>query len=445
MLRTKTESIELNRRNKMAFLGMRGTGDFVANQAPENWRETLLRLYPNGMSPLTAMLSKMNSKKLTDGPVFHWWTKQFPSQRGTVTGVYTTTDLSTPYAGGGVAGSNVYVKLSEADASQFRVGHQVLLRDASDSTVDVNAYVFGVQRSGANSYLACRLLEADDNSTINDLSDCDTVLVIGNANPEGSTIPDAIAYDPVETYNYTQIFQTSLEITRTAMRTGLRTPEAYKEAKREGLELHGVEMEKAAFWGVRYITTGPNGKPMRFTRGIIPSIKEFASDNVSNYSLDPAFAGKTWLQGGEEWLDTRLERIFRYGGSERMCYVGSGALLGLQKLVKATGQFTFTPMTTSYGIKVTEWITPFGAIYLKTHPLFSYEATTRNMMVLLEPKNITWNYIDDTFFKSDKSETQGGISSIDGRKEAWITEGGFEMDLPETAGLLEGIGVDNAG
>ncbi len=63
----------------MAFLGMRGTGDWAANERPENWRQGILRLYPNGMAPLTAILSKMKNSS-TDDPVFHWWTKSLASQ-----------------------------------------------------------------------------------------------------------------------------------------------------------------------------------------------------------------------------------------------------------------------------------------------------------------------------------------------------------------------------
>ena len=48
------------------FLGMRGTGDWVADQRPMNWREQILYLYPNGMAPLTAILSMMSSEKVDD-------------------------------------------------------------------------------------------------------------------------------------------------------------------------------------------------------------------------------------------------------------------------------------------------------------------------------------------------------------------------------------------
>jgi len=50
----------------MGFLGMRGTGDWVTDARPKNYRETMLFLYPNGDLPLTAMMSKMKNEKVDD-------------------------------------------------------------------------------------------------------------------------------------------------------------------------------------------------------------------------------------------------------------------------------------------------------------------------------------------------------------------------------------------
>jgi len=50
----------------MAFLGMRGNGDWATDQRPKNWREGILFLFPNGDSPLNAILSKMGSEKVND-------------------------------------------------------------------------------------------------------------------------------------------------------------------------------------------------------------------------------------------------------------------------------------------------------------------------------------------------------------------------------------------
>lgn len=426
------------------FCGLRATGDLVTNELADNWRAGILRIFPNGMAPLTGLTALMTSEKLTEGPHYHWWTKTLTTQRATVTGIYTDTALGTAYTSGGVAGSILYVKMSEADSAYFRAGHQVLLRDASDYNVDVNAKVLSVTANGASSYIVVRLLEADDNATAtsHDLSDADTCLIVGNINPQGGTRPEAITQGPTEFSNYTQIFRNSLDLARTLMQTRLRTGDAYQEAKKDALEQHSIEMEKAFFWGIQSSNTGANGKPETTTDGIVPLIKTYGT--TSDYSLDTNYSGKTWLDGGADWLDEQLEVIFRYGSQERLGFAGSGAILGIQKLVKELGFYTVNVQTTSFGMKVLEWVTPFGSLYLKTHPLFSYEATTRNSVVLIEPKNIKYRFIQDTMFKADNTDTQGGGTGKDGKEEEYLTECGLEMHYPLTCGYLNGFNTDSA-
>lgn len=428
----------------MAFLGMRGNGDWVTDQRPKNWREAILFRFPNGDAPLTAIMSKMASEK-TDDPEFNWWTKGLPTQRAAITGIYSDSSLSVSYVSGGVAGDILYVKMAAADLTQFRVGHQILLRDASDLTVDVNVKVVGRDSNGASSYLQVSLLEADDNSTTGDLSDADVAYIVGNINAEGAAMPDAIAYDPTKWYNYTQIFRTPLEMTRTAMQTRLRTNEQYKEAKREALQLHSIEMEKASIFGIRSENVGANGKPERTTMGIIPAINGAGGTGgtVSDYVTESDFSGKTWLQGGEEWLDNQLEIIFRFGGNEKLAFVGSQVLLAINRLIKNGGNFDYDASTESYGIKVVKWTTPYGVINLMRHPLFSYEATLRNSMVIFEPKDLRTRHIQDTMYKKDDRLKKGGWTSRDGIKEEYLTEMGLEFHHPDGWGYLNGFGSTN--
>ncbi len=427
----------------MAFLGMRGTGDWATEERPKSWREGYLFLFPNGTAPLTAMTAKLASEVVSD-PEYAWWTKTLPAQGGAVTAAYTDAILATAYTSGGVAGQTLFFKMAELIASEFRAGHQVLLRDADHLDVDVNAKVTAVVKNGANSYIAARLLEADDNGATTDLSDCDTALINGSINPEGGPMPDPIGYDPDKIFNYTQIFRNSLSITRTAKNTTLRTVDAYKEQKRESLQMHYMEIEKAFFWGIRTENIGANGKPERTTMGLIPCIKQYAPANVNNFALNTTYSGDTWLTSGEEWLDAMLEQVFRYGSTEKMAYVGSGVLLGINRIIKATGSFMFTPATVSYGIKVMQWVTPFGTINMQTHPLFSYEATTRNSMVVFEPSALRYRYVansDTTFFPDDGKH---GATRIDGQNEEWLTECGLEFHHPLKFAYLSGFNTDNA-
>ena|GEM_PF-889646 len=436
------------------FLGMRGTGDWVADQRPMNWREQILYLYPNGQAPLTAILSMMGSEAVDD-PQFHWWTQEQTAVGGAVAGVYTLPDLSVAYTGvpAGVAGDVVYVQITTTLANRIRTGHQILLRDASDYTLDVVGKVTEVVRGTTNSVLAVKLLEDDNNSTTHDLSDCDTFKIIGNLNPEGGEMPDAIALNPTKVYNYTQIFRTPLSMTRTALKTKLRTPEQRQKAKAEALEMHSWEMELAFLWGIRTENIGDNGKPERTTMGVINFIRQYAAANCDDYTLNAAYAGLGWTAagGGNVWLRNMLEQIFRYGATEKLILCGSGFLLGIDALVNTpliSGAVTqLQPGAKAYGMEIREWLTPFGKVNMKTHPLFSYDATTRNMGVVLEPRELTYRYIDDTQFygeSSSKSHSEGyGQRRVDGINEEFLTECGLEFGLAQKCGLLNGVGLDN--
>lgn len=433
------------------FLGMRGTGDWETNERPENWRQGIFREFPNGRLKLTGIMSMMGKEK-TDDPTFHWWTKTLPVQGGDVTNVYIDVGLATPYvyathqAVHGISGGTVYVKVAEAVADFFRVRHTAILRDTSRPRVDVVGRVTAVVKNGASSYLAVKLIEADDNdptaATYN-IATVDRILVMGSMQPEGADMPDALTQNPVEFSNYTEIFEESIDLTRTALRTKLRTEDAYKEAKRDALEQSLLLMEKSAIWGVPFSGVGDNGKPMRASQGWMNFIKTNASSNVFDYENDADYSGDTWIQEGKTWFDSKLEEIFRYGDDTKLGIIGSGALLGINQLAESYGQINIVPTTEAFGIKVLKWITPFGEVNLMTHPLFSYEVTNRYTMLLIEPRHSKFRYIDDTFFKAD-SEKEGGANSKDGKNESWLTEGGYEFHYPNRHGIFYGIGQDNA-
>ena len=439
-----------------AFIGMRGTGDWATNQRPEEWRESILYFFPNGEAPLTAMLAKMTTEVATD-PKFHWWTQGLPLQAAATyasgSGIYTDSDLNNAYVSGGTSGDYVYANIVEADMAQFREGHQISIRVTGDLEADVVTKLIEKNGNGNSSYLKLRLLEDDDNSTDNDMSDADRVLVSGNINSEGAGMPDAISYSPTEWYNNTQIFRTPLEITGTAMETKLRTnPQAYAKLQKETLQDHSVELEKAFWWGVPSVGTGTNGKPERTTMGIIPAIRGGYnghggnSGTVSNYVTDSAYAGKAWLAGGEDWLNEKLEEVFRYGKTSKMAFCGSQALMAINKIVQNNGDFMWGPDVTIYGINVSTWITPLGRIALITHPLFNHEETTRRMMVIIEPENLIYRPIknrDTKFIGETIGATNTGYARRDGIKEEFLTEVGLEYHHPLGWAFLTGFGSAN--
>lgn len=437
-----------------AFLGMRGTGDWQTNEVPESWAQFIMKEFPNGSAPLFAMQS-MFSKESVDSYKYHWWTETLPTQAGAVTNIYIDSGLGTPYVYGthqatrGIQGSVLYVKVALALAKEFRDGHLVLLRDSDQLDVDVRGRVTDVKFDGANSYIAVELAEADDNhasaSTYN-LATVDRILIIGSAFPEGSPAPIPLTYLPVEFSNVTQIHRNTFEITGTAKATKLRTGNGYMADKLRCAELHSIEWEKTLFQGKYLETTGLNGKPLRYTWGLIPWLISNNPSNISDFSTETGvnYSGKTWLQAGKKWLNTMLAQLFRYLNEDAIAFCGDGALLGIQELAEAYGDVNLSVKQVDYGIKVVEWHTPFGTLYLKTHPLFSHEPTMQNIMVILHPRNVkVCPLIGEGENRDTDFQENMQVPGVDGKLDGFMTEAGTKFMFPNQFMYLKGVGLNN--
>lgn len=438
------------------FFGMRGTGDFQTDQRPENWREMILRLYPNGRAPLTA-ISSMLPTESTDDPSFNWWGKKFVTQGGLIPGfnggattLIATNTTFTTAAGAETSNTIVHAKVGEDLIQNFREGLQIGLMIAGDSTTgegsDPDATVVAectaVVENGANSYVSLR---THRDAPLALSANYNYIRVTGNMNEEGAEMPDPITYDPNKYNNVSQIFRTSLSITRTARKTRLRTEDEYQRAKKEALELHGIEMEYGFLLSEFVDVTGSNGKPKRATRGLLPALREYAPENVFNFTkeADAAWDGQTWENAGEHYLDYVFEKILRYGSGERLILAGSGAVLGLKRIMEGRSTYEMTQADGAYGFNVNRWITPWDQdLYIKTHPLMTDNPVFRNSMLVVTPEHLKTRTIDDTFFKgdSDRDGTNRGKDALD---EEWLTEIGMEYHFLNGMGAIHGVGHDN--
>lgn len=429
----------------MAVSGLRGTTSFSADgtlgRRPENWREMYLSLYPNGQAPLTALLALMSSKS-TDDPIFHWFEKEMPSQSVTITGVYSDA-LSTAWSAASKSqGADVYLKMSAADVTNLKLGHTLQIRATASGVMASNWFNVYIDTTpvsnGASSYVKGKLISATFTSLAS--SSYTAGVVIGTAHPEGDTSGTSIAYDPTENSNYTQIFRNSLEHTRTAKKTRLRTGDAVTQAKKECLELHSVEMERAFFLnGPKYVTTGANGQPLRVTAGLKGAI----TTNAWDFRAATGIGSTSWCDTDAvarltyNWILEKLEQIFRYGNTEKLGFCGSGVVLGIQKMIArlSSTQISITPQTMAYGFKVQELVSPFGNLLLKTHPLFTLDAAYRQDLVILDTDKLTYRYVDDTKYKPNIGE-----NDLDGEKSEYLTECGLELGFEKTHGIIQGLG-----
>ena len=420
-------------------IGLFGAGDWNSGQEPEDYRQAILKLYPNGDAPITAMLSMANKDK-TDSAIFHWWTQALPTQGGSITDVYTDAAMSSAYSGTSASkGDTLYVKCGESLLDWVLPGTHVALRDTTALEKDITAEVVDKHANGSNSRITVRLLE--DDSSSHALASANYLVIIGNVNAQGGPRPDAIAQNPTLITNYCGISRAPLSLTRTAMQTEIRTPDQYRKAKQEALDLMGQYMEKELLYSAPSIGVGDNGKRKYTTGGMLYHIRTYASSNIYNYKT--AYSGSTWLQHGREFMRSALEQVFKYGSDQKIAVCGPGALSGLEALAENYGYLQLRPGTAEYGIRLRVWESSHGTLLIKRHPMFAMDATMNNAMLIFEPKNIVYRYVQDIMFKpSVTSYKKSDSVGIDGIFEEYLAEYGYEFHYPQTFAFLYNVGVD---
>lgn len=402
----------------MAIQGLRDTGNWEANQRPKDWLETILLLWPNGKAPLTALRSAMKKKPTTD-PEYNWYSKLFNDQRMALNGNFTNVVTTLTVTSGASQLKKDHVLLIEHTGEQVRV--------SADPTNDTDIVVvrgfagttgtaINSATSGVNPYM----------------------VVVGTAHMEGSLAPTPISYNPTKFNNYTQIFRNTLGMTRTAQKTKLRTGSQVAESKRECLELHTVEMERAAWLGEKSEDVS-GSEPRRTSQGIIPFIRlNSPSENKIDWQT---------FNSGAKNLTTMLmalEQLFRWGSSEKMGYCGNTAMLTLQNLVRLNSDgIRLETNQKEFGMNVSRLITPFGELVLKTHPLFNRITGGVNTtayygldstIVACDMDKMVWRPLTDSDTKYESGyETPGQ----DGMLSGYLTEGGYEFHHPEAWGYIQ--------
>lgn len=384
-----------------AVLGLRGSGDFSSDERPKNWREMILYLFPNGEAPLTAMLSLLKSEATTDAE-FNWWEKRLPTQRMQVNGALSAGETTIVVDSGAKDAVKGTVILVESTSELLLVSSD----PANDTQIPVT-----------RSYGAVPITNIADDAML---------VIIGNVHAEGEGVPTAKTYAPTKKFNYTQIFRMPLYLTRTARRTKLRwdSQGPYREAKREALSLHSIEMEKSFIWGEAIEDVGANGKPRRMTGGILSFITTNKGGTLFNQAGTLTIAE----------LEQICEAIFRYGKNEKLVLCGSTFLSAVTTLARTDGTINLTPASKDYGLKITEWRSPFGSLMFKLHPLFNQHPEWRKNALVLDVSNLKYRYVDDTMFIKNRQDP-----GLDASMDEFLTECGLEVNMEETHAYITGV------
>lgn len=251
------------------------------------------------------------------------------------------------------------------------------------------------------------------------LVDNDPLVIIGNANEEGSGVRTIKSTQEVEVFNYCQIWKTPFGVTNTQNASLFYGGNdlSYQQ-KKKGIE-HAVDMARSFYFGQKkLLTTGTH--PKRSTAGLLA----FLSEN--NYD-----AGGPLTQ--DEFDQNICEVIFKYGSKEKLMLSSARVLSVINGW--AMGKLQIDQGEKTFGLAVTKYISPFGVLNLVHEPLFE-GAIYGGYAAVVDVENVKYRPLKG---RDTKLETNIQANDIDGRTDQYLTEAGLEVRSPKTHALLTGV------
>jgi hypothetical protein len=194
--------------------------------------------------------------------------------------------------------------------------------------------------------------------------------------------------------------------TSRATKTFIKENDFDYQRRKKGIE-HMVDIERAFLFGKKAKVTGAiNGKPQRFTGGVIPQITSYATANVDT----------------EAEFETFLEDAFRYGNTEKYALASASFVSQINQWAKNKVQIVQSEKT--YGILITRYISAHGTLNIIKHELLT-GTTYGNYCVVLDMEALTYRYLTgrDTKLRTDRQD-----NGDDEKIEEYLSEVGLQFE-----------------
>ena len=389
--------------------------------APQNlnslsFAQAITRLMPNGSAPLFGLTSLLKDE--TASNIEHGYfskTMIFPSVTSTAGDLVGATTLTV----------NAYTDIVPGDLIlNERTGEVILV------TATPTATTLTVQRAVGTTAAAA-------------INAADVMRTVGNAFEEGSVRPSAVAIIAARYINNTQIFRNSWAVTKTAAAIPQIAGSGYvSESKQDCAALHAMAIEKALFFGQKYMGTR-NGQPFHTMEGIVARVNAAASGNITTLG-----ATTNWTQL-EAALDKTLETVTDpKGGNIRTMFVGGTARRVIHNIARLNSTYQITTDVTAWGLQIDTIRTPRGTFEMIEHPLFNaYGGTSMwaKMAVICDLNAFSLAYLRKT---SDASYNSAGAlvdNGVDAEGGTLTTELTCTIKNPAAFGVLYNFTAAAAG
>lgn len=372
--------------------GYRDTNTIESTILQRDIREAILQ-YDADLSPLLVLASKLGGgSAVTHNPKFEWYEEDREVRRTT-----STTASTGPTTLNVAAGTGVYFHKDEVWVNT-RTGEGFRAVSVSTDAVTV----------------VPNLSAAGSVATISG----DEYLKVGVSKMEGDTELPAFGANPTQKYNYTQIFERTWAMTRTAKNTANYTaPHDWDMRKQRAMKEFKLDKEAAYLWspGPGRDTTGTH--PRTITRGIRPSIVTNVRDFGGTLTESEFFDG--------------FDQGFRYSNSHKVKFglcgrtpasVIGGFPRGKLEVIQADKDDT-------YGLKILKYEHVHGTLNLLIHNLFSDSTTYANEIIGLDMQGdgealVRERYLANSDMIVNESIEENGR---DGQMGNVLSESGIEL------------------
>jgi hypothetical protein len=399
-------------------VGLLSSANAPQNLNAVSFAQAITRLMPNGTAPLfglTALLKDETASNIEHG--YFSKTMIFPA-------------LKINNGGGYLAGDTAftvdsYTNIVPGDLVRVDRTGEVMMVATTPSGTSVTVV------RGVGTVAAAALLDNDD------------LFTIGNAFEEGSVRPSAVAILADRYVNNTQIFRNSWAVTKTAAAIPQIAGAGYiSESKQDCAALHAMAIEKALFFGQKFMGT-KNGQPLHTMEGIIARVTAAASGNITTLG-----ATTNWTQL-EAALDKTLETVTDpKGGNIRTMFVGGTARRVIHNIARLNATYQIQTTETSWGLQLDMVRTPRGTFEMIEHPLFNAygsASTWAKMAVIADLNAFSLAYLRKT---SDAGYNASGAlvdNGVDAEGGTLTTELTCTIKNPAAFGILYNFTAAAAG
>jgi hypothetical protein len=409
------------------------------------------------VAPFTTMISNQEQRKVPD-PVFKMFEHRNPWVKQTWTGNSDTDNLAVNGTG--------ETTITVDGASNISIDDSLkgVVAEVWTTSYGSKKGVVRVKSVTSSTVIVVTTMWTSTGSDIA-LADDDIFLVIGNAQGEGSSAPEAWSDELQVVYNSTQIFKTPLQITGTLEAAVLRGESSeLARLRRMKAQEHKMQKEKSFLFGKRFGGTGlqeasyeagnndtnadetfadgglvdSDGNLVRSTYGIISALEQYGESTSTHdaqnvFTVDSSYSYANFVDD--------MEKVFQYipeAGVKR-AFVGAGALGYWSKMAGASGLAGNSGWTVNlqdmkrdalgFNYRILE--TPHGMLQLIPTP--ALRGPYNKYMAVVSDENLFHAVYRPSLYQTNIKQD----NAFDGVKDQYMSDEGVGIQLIESHHLFK--------